>query len=100
LDPKTGEVRYVGITRRFAARSAYWLRTKGYDIEEVDQLRVLTRAEARGVEQALIEHHGLRMQGGTLNNLINAIWRLNPRYADLLARGRELLITARYPGIQ
>jgi len=40
------------------------------------------------------------MQGGTLDNLINAIWRLHPRYAEMLSRGRELLIEIQYPGIQ
>jgi hypothetical protein len=99
LDPKTGEVRYVGITQWYKVRSIYWLRMRGYATREVENLGSLRRAEARGVEQALIESHKLRGQLGTLDNLINSIATRNPQYAALVARGRELLVEARYPGI-
>jgi len=99
LDPKTGEVRYVGITRWYKVRSIYWLRMRGYVTQEIENLGSLSRAEARGVEQALIEFHKLRGQMGTLDNLINSIATRNPQYAALMMRGRELLIEARYPGI-
>ena len=51
----------------------------------------LSRADARAVEQALIETHGLGKNGGTLINKINSISPTNPNYAAQLQRGYELL---------
>lgn len=61
-------------------------------------MRDLSRADARAVEQALIEIHGLGKDGGTLLNRINSISSSNPEYADLLSRGYELLKTIGYDG--
>jgi hypothetical protein len=56
----------------------------------------LSRSDARAVEQALIEIHGLGKNGGTLLNHINSIASSNPAYADQLRRGYELLRTIGY----
>lgn len=62
---------------------------------EIEKLMTgLTRADARAVEQALIEIHGLGRNGGTLLNQINSIATSNPTYAQQLERGYELLRTA------
>jgi len=70
------------------------LAEKGINIEPV--LSNLTRAQARGVEQALIEIHGLGKEGGTLLNKINSIAQSNPDYARLLQVGYDLLRMAGY----
>ncbi len=80
---------YVGITNNFAVRKAVHLRTKGIEIEEF--LPNLSRADARAVEQVLIEFYGLGKNGGSLLNRINSIALTNPIYADALKRGYELL---------
>jgi hypothetical protein len=84
-----GKTQYVGITNNLARRSAEHLRSKGIDVEKV--LSDLSRADARAVEQALIEIHGLGKNGGTLLNRINSIAHDNPAYAEQLRRGHELL---------
>ena len=56
----------------------------------------LTRQEARGVEQALIEKHGLAKAGGTLVNKINSIAATNPIYKEAVAFGRQLLQSLNY----
>jgi hypothetical protein len=56
----------------------------------------LSRSDARAVEQALIEVHGLGRNGGTLLNRINSIAPSNPAYADQVRRGYELLQTIGY----
>jgi hypothetical protein len=56
----------------------------------------LSRSDARAMEQALIEVHGLIKNGGTLMNVINSIAKTNPIYAESLARGYELLQTVGY----
>ena len=96
----TGEVSYVGITNNFGRRSAEQLVERGIEIEEIDNLTNLTRNDARFVEQTLIEHHELEKNGGTLINKINSIAETNPKYAESLTRGREILIEAGYPGIE
>jgi hypothetical protein len=89
-----GEVKYVGITNNLARRAAEHLRTKGIQIEKL--MGNLSRTDARAVEQALIEIHGLGANGGTLLNKINSIARTNPAYADQLRRGLELLRSIGY----
>ena len=91
-----GQVQYVGITNDFARRQAEQFRLRGIRI--VRLLKNLSREDARAVEQALIEIHGLEKNGGTLLNRINGIARSKPRFADLLRRGLELLKTAGYEG--
>jgi len=89
-----GRVQYAGITNNLARRSVEHLRQNGFEIQKL--LGKLTRDDARAVEQALIEMHGLAKNGGTLVNRINSIARSNPRYAAMLRRGRELLESIGY----
>jgi len=56
----------------------------------------LSRSDARAVEQALIEMHGLGKNGGTLLNQINSIARTNPSYSQQLQRGYDLLQSMGY----
>ena len=100
VNRKTGEVEYVGATRNFPLRRYYWARIRGYDVQRLNRLGDLTWSEARGVEQVLIEHHGLGRFGGTLANRIFSIGIRNPRYAELLRVGRDLLRSINYPGIE
>ncbi len=90
----SGKVQYAGITNDVARRAVEHLRQKGFRIREL--LDSLSREDARAVEQALIEIHGLARNGGSLLNRINSIDRANPRYAALVRRGRELLETIGY----
>lgn len=78
-------VQYVGITNDFARRAAEHLRTRSIDIQPL--MEGLTRDDARAVEQALIEIHGLGKDGGTLINKINSIATSNPSYAKQLEKG-------------
>ncbi|MBU7571185.1 MAG: hypothetical protein KAF41_11160 [Flavobacterium sp.] len=82
-------VKYVGITSQFAVRQATHLRTKGIMIEKL--LENLSKADARAVEQVLIEMYKLPKNGGTLMNKINSISTKNPGYGQALERGAELL---------
>lgn len=98
VNPATGEVQYVGITSNYAARAAAHLRLKGINIQKVTGLNNLSPADARAVEQVLIEYYGLGKNGGTLLNKINSISPKNPVYAQSLLRGRQLLQMVGYPG--
>jgi hypothetical protein len=89
-----GEVQYVGITNNLARRAAEHLASKGIQIEKL--MGGLARADARAVEQTLIEIHGLEKSGGTLINQINSIASSNPAYASQLQRGYELLQSIGY----
>ncbi len=90
------QVQYVGLTDDIARRAAEHLRERGFRIREL--LGGLSREDARAVEQALMEIHGLGKNGGTLLNRINSIARTNPQYAALLRRGMELLESIGYKG--
>jgi hypothetical protein len=92
------ETQYVGITNNLERRAGQHLRGAGIGIQAIPGLGGLSRADARAVEQALIEFHGLGKNGGTLLNRINSIARTNPAYAGAMARGTELLVKAGYPG--
>ena len=93
-----GATRYVGISDDLARRAAEHLRQKGISIDAIPGLGNLSRADARAVEQALINHHGLERNGGSLMNKINSIAESNPIYGDALRRGQEILRQAGYPG--
>ena len=80
-------VQYVGITINFARRGTE--HAARFDIEVL--ATGLSKAEARGVEQALIELHGLRKYGGTLLNEINSISSKNRIYAEALKSGKQIL---------
>jgi hypothetical protein len=89
-----GEVQYVGITNNLARRAAEHLASKGIQVEKV--LGGLSRSDARAVEQALIEIHGLGRNAGTLLNRINSISSSNPAYAQQVQRGYDILKTIGY----
>ncbi len=89
-------VEYVGITNNVARRAAEHAASKGIEIGAVKGLEGLSRADARAVEQALIEVHKLGKDGGTLLNKINSIAKTNEKYADALRRGYDLLKEAGY----
>jgi RHS repeat-associated protein len=94
-----GDVNYVGITNNLPRRAAEHLASpRGISINPIPGLTNLSRADARAVEQVLIETHGLARNGGTLLNRINSIARSNPGYADAIRRGTEILRRAGYPG--
>ncbi|MHB9089756.1 MAG: hypothetical protein ACYC5A_11180, partial [Thermoleophilia bacterium] len=95
---EAGNVNYVGITNNMERRAGEQLRERGIRIREIEGLENLPRVDARGVEQALIELHGLSKNGGTLTNKINSIAESNPIYEDAIRRGRELLGQADYSG--
>ena len=92
----SGRAQYAGMTNDLARRAAEHLRGKGIQIEKL--FGNLSREDARAVEQALIEIHGLKKNGGTLLNQINSIAPSNPKYADLLRRGLQLLESIGYKG--
>lgn len=91
---EVGVTQYVGITNNLARRAAEHLGTKGIKIEPL--MQGLTRSDARAVEQALIEIHGLGKNGGTLLNRINSISPTNPTYGSQLRRGYDLLKSIGY----
>ena len=82
---KDGETVYVGITNNLLRRAA----EHGEEVTKI--AGELTRNEARGVKQALIEMHGLTKNGGTLLNKINSIAETNPKYNNAVQFGRQLL---------
>jgi hypothetical protein len=94
VNPVTNEVQYVGLTGDFGRRQLEHLRERGFQIREV--IGGLSRSDARAVEQALIEMHGLGKNGGTLLNKINSIAKTNPDLAKLLQVGYDLLKAANY----
>jgi filamentous hemagglutinin len=88
-----GETTYVGIARRtLAERGA----EHGKQLEEI--AGGLSKKQARGAEHALIEHHGLVKNGGTLTDRINSISRTaNPTfYNEAVTFGRQLLQSLSY----
>lgn len=93
----TGKTQYVGITNNIQRRAAEHLKKKGIDINPIDGLPPLTKQQARGVEQALIEIHG-KPGGGQLLNKINSISPKNPIYNEQVRRGAEMLNDINYPG--
>lgn len=84
-----GDVQYVGITNNLARRAGE--HAGRFAIEEIPGLSNLSRADAKAVEQVLIETHGLASNGGTLLNKINSIASTNPAYAQALQRGAQIL---------
>jgi len=95
---EASNINYVGITNNLERRAAEHLRKKGITIDGIFGLNKLPRMDAKGVEQALIELHGLLKNGGTLINQINSISAKNPFYAEAIKRGIELLKNIGYPG--
>jgi hypothetical protein len=85
-----GEINYVGITNNIERRAAEQLASKGINIEPIQGLQNLSRADARAVEQVLIEENG-GPGGGQLLNKINSIAQSNEIYGQSIQRGCALL---------
>ena len=71
LDPNTGEVKYVGITKRDP--EVRWKEHQNSDspraglfYKKVDNATGLTKIQARIIEQQLINRYGLMKNGGQL----------------------------------
>lgn len=85
---------YFNDTRRINRKrkfSTQVITESGRITTTITGLEDLTRYEARNVEQALIDGHGLHKQGGFLENLINSISRLRPDYEERLQKGYDKL---------
>jgi RHS repeat-associated protein len=82
---KDGRVIYVGITNNLLRREI----EHGVPLERI--VTMGSRLDARSVEQALIQNHGLEKNGGTLINKINSISPNNPSFADYVKIGLEVL---------
>ena len=80
-------VQYVGRTNDFNRRKGEHWRERGIDIVEFEDLQDLSYEDARGVEQALIEHYGL----DNLMNVRNGVSPNAENYDELLERGRWIL---------
>lgn len=91
-----GDVNYVGITNIIARRAAEQFESKGINMDQIPGLGNLSRADARAVEQVLIERYG-GPGGGQLLNQINSIAQSNPIYAQSLQRGCDILSAVGYP---
>jgi hypothetical protein len=91
-----GSVQYAGITGNLAMRAVQ--HAARFAIVAIPGLSKLSRADARAVEQTLIEFYGLAKNGGQLLNKINSIAATNPIYSSALQRGAELLHRVGYPG--
>jgi len=90
-----GDVNYVGVTNNVARRGADHLAEKGITISEIPGLTSLSRADARAVEQVLIEANG-GAGGAQLLNKINSISPTNPVYQQSIQRGCQLLGAVSY----
>src|SRR5207302_3639719 len=86
---EAGNVKYVGITNDLERRAAEHAINGINNIEPI--VSGLTRLEARGVEQALIDEYGLAKNGGQLLNKINSIASSNALYGSLKAFGSQVL---------
>ncbi|WP_244136306.1 filamentous hemagglutinin N-terminal domain-containing protein [Burkholderia sp. BCC0405] len=93
-----GTIQYVGITDNIDARAAAHMSQKGISIDAIPGLENISRADARAVEQVLIEYNGLGKNGGALLNKINSISTSNPIYANSLSRGMGILESVGYNG--
>ncbi len=63
-------MKVVGITNDFTRRAGEHLRNVGREIEKMRGLPELTKNQARGIEQVLIEKYGLGKLGGQLENKV------------------------------
>ena len=68
LNIESGEVNYVGITNNFIRRAREHAKQKNIIIRRIDNMPLLSREDARAVEQTLINLHQLGKDGGTLIN--------------------------------
>jgi hypothetical protein len=77
------------MTNSLSRRASEHAREKKMEIRAI--MTGLTKDEARGVEQVLIETRGLEKNGGDLKNQINSIAKSSAKYDPLTRKGRELL---------
>ena len=84
---ENGVVKYYGITNDFARRAAEHFNGKGWTIEKIPGLDLLSRYDARAVEQVLIQSSGLQ----NLYNKINSIATSNDIYIQAIQRGTYIL---------
>jgi hypothetical protein len=88
----TGQINYIGITDNPTARfGAHARAALGVMPANIPGLSSLTRADARAVEQVLIEKFMLGKNGGNLLNKINSIASTNPNYTSSIATGKAIL---------
>jgi RHS repeat-associated protein len=91
-----GAPTYIGMTKNPVRRAMEHLRSpRGIAIKPIKGLERLTEADARAVEQVLIERNGIS-PNGTLTNKINSIAKSNPIYPGAIKRGNYLLKRAGY----
>jgi hypothetical protein len=91
-----GDIDYVGITNNLARRAGEHLTSKGISIDPIPGLTNLSRADAKAVEQVLIEQNG-GAQGSQLLNKINSISPNNPTYGSSILRCCAILSSVGYP---
>jgi RHS repeat-associated protein len=91
-----GDVQYVGITNDVVRRGIE--HGTRFAIRKIPGLSNLSRADAKAVEQVLIETFKLGKNGGQLLNKINSIAKTNPVYAQSIQRGLQILKSVKYPG--
>ncbi|MCB6182040.1 hypothetical protein LIN78_00525 [Leeia sp. TBRC 13508] len=91
-----GTIQFIGITDDLPSRAVARLSQKGISISAIPGLQNISRADARAVEQTLIEYYGLGKNGGALLNKINSIAVTNPIYSNSIQRGRALLRSIGY----
>jgi RHS repeat-associated protein len=87
---KDGKVIYVGITNNLWRRGI----EHGADLDHI--VTMGSRLDARAVEQALIQHHGLQKNGGALVNKTNSVSPRNPKFSDYVKYGFEVLRSMNY----
>lgn len=80
-----GSIEYCGVTCSMTRRAAEHLRESGRIITELTGQ--LSRYQAKGIEQAIIEKVGLP----NLSNVINSIATSNPNYNAAVSFGRSFL---------
>jgi len=90
----------VGMTSRFEERAAEQLLERQIEIGKIPGLNNLSQADARAVEQTLIDAFKLGKDGGSLINKINSIskTRDSEYYINSILRGLELLKQTGYSG--
>jgi RHS repeat-associated protein len=92
---KDGQVKYVGITKNFLQRAAYW-KANGKNITEMPELKGFTRAQARALEQLLMEFGGGAKsvsEDTPLDNEINSISPKNPAYEPALQWAYDFVVS-------
>jgi RHS repeat-associated protein len=98
---ESGVVKYVGITNDLIRRQAEHLAdpAKRFEISRIPGLSNLTSAQARAVEQVLINRFGFQTDGGTLVNKVNSIAPARQAVTEWAIReGQHLLEQVGYDG--